>query len=300
MILGLTVTQLNTLADDVIAKIFSGSDTKGMSFTFLGHIVRYPVWAGAVSSLFYAQRLYQFPLGVLGISLATALFPVMSTNAAQGQKTVLARTVSRGISHAVSVAIPATVGLFLIGRPLVSAIFEQGRFTFEDSPIVAHALFFYAIGLSGYFIQQIVTRAFYSLQDSQVPFRSALIAVFTNIILNLILIWFLGTAGLALGTALCSYLQCIILIRALRRRLGTSVLQDVRKTLWGTVAATAVMGFVTWLAMQGMSGWPMTRVYQVGRLAVGVPVAAGVYLVTAKILGLGVMDLFWGRYKDTD
>ena len=93
-----------------------------------------------------------------------------------------------------------SVGLFLIGRSLVAAIFEQGRFTYEDSPIVAKALFFYAIGLSGYFVQQIVTRAFYSLQDSRAPCRSALIAVFTNIILNLILIWRLRIEGLALAT----------------------------------------------------------------------------------------------------
>ncbi|MHC4071676.1 MAG: lipid II flippase MurJ, partial [Planctomycetota bacterium] len=78
MILGLTVTQINTLADDFIALWFSGSPEKGEVFLLFGREIRYPMWEGAVSQLFYSQRLYQFPLGVLGISLATAIFPVMS------------------------------------------------------------------------------------------------------------------------------------------------------------------------------------------------------------------------------
>ena len=81
MILGLTVTQINTLADDLIAWWFSGSVEKGTTFILLGKEIQYPLQRGSVSHLYFAQRLYQLPLGVFGISLATAIFPVMSSYA---------------------------------------------------------------------------------------------------------------------------------------------------------------------------------------------------------------------------
>jgi putative peptidoglycan lipid II flippase len=227
MILGLTVTQINTLADDFIALWLSGSPDKGQVFSLLGRQIDYPLWEGAVSQLFYSQRLYQFPLGVLGISLATAVFPVMSAEAARRDFDALQKTIARGLRAAVFVALPATVGLILVAKPLASALFEHGEFKSSDTSAVAWTLCFYALGLTGYFTQQIVTRAFYSTKDSRMPARSALAAVFVNIVLNLTLIWYMGTAGLALSTALCSYLQVLILLWALRNRFSGHVLDGL-------------------------------------------------------------------------
>ena len=109
-------------------RAFSGSLEKGEFFTWFGSQVKYPVWDGAVSQLYYSQRLYQFPLGVLGISLATAIFPVMSADAARGDFDSLKKTISKGIRGTVFIALPATVGLILVARPLVAVIFEHGEF----------------------------------------------------------------------------------------------------------------------------------------------------------------------------
>jgi len=294
MVLGLTVTQINTLADDVIAKLLSGSEAKGEFFMLLGHQIRYPVWAGAVSSLFYSQRLYQFPLGVLGISLATAVFPVMSSDV---DLKALTKTVARGIRASIFVALPATAGLFLVARPLVSAIFEQGRFTADDTPMVAMPLLFYAVGLSGYFMQQITTRAFYSMQDPGTPCRSAILAVCVNVVLNLVLIWPLGTGGLAVATAACSYLQVAVLSHALHRRLGQSVLEGALATFGKTLLATLVMvaggGGVLWF----MRGYAPSRLANVARLGVVVPVAALVYLTASRMLRIESLALLTGGRK---
>lgn len=299
MIVGLTATQLNTLADDVIAKVFSGSEAKGASFSLFGYVINYPETAGCVSSLFYAQRLYQFPLGVLGISLATAIFPVMSSEAAQGNLQGMIATLQRGIRGALFVALPATVGLFLVARPLVSAIFEQGRFTAADTPLVAQTLLFYALGLTGYFLQQLTTRAFFALQESQIPCRSALLAVVLNIFLNLTLIWPLGRSGLALATALSSYLQVWILSHALRSRLGASVWAGSLSTLLRSLGATVVMSLggivVLWLLRQA----PTNRLMAVARVAAVVPVAVGLYWVMAKLLNIDSLALITGRRKTT-
>ncbi len=296
MILGLTVTQINTLADDLIAWWFSGSEEKGHFFEFLGAQIQYPMWRGSVSHLYYAQRLYQLPLGVLGISLATAIFPVMSADAARKDIAALQTTISKGIRGTFFVALPATVGIIIVARPLISAAFEHGRFTGEDTNMVVKTLAFYALGLCGYFAQQILARAFYSMQDSKMPMRSALVAVVVNFLLNLTLIWYLGRAGLAAATAICAYIQVIILTMVLRIRLGNSILDGLLLTIIKTIVATAFMWLVGTIFMMLMKGLPDDRLFNILRLVVVVPSAAAVYLLCAKLLHIEMLSLFSGRW----
>lgn len=281
MIVGMAATQLNTLLDDVIAICFMREGG-------------YPLSYGAPSYLYYAQRLYQLPLGVLGISLATAIYPVMSTDAARKDFDSLVKTITRGAGCALFVAIPATAGIFLIAKPVICVLFEHGKFTSADTPVVAWTLSFYAAGLSGYFLQQIMTRALYSLQDSKTPAMSAGIAVVANLTLNLTLIWFLGTGGLAAATALCSYLQVGILMTVLRKRLGHSILSGLRLALIKTLIATALMcaaGIVILILMRNL---PAGRFHDLLRLAAVVPTAAIVYIVAAKLLRIEMLSLLTG------
>ncbi len=298
MILGLTVTQINTLADDLIAWWFSGSAEKGASFVLLGKTIAYPLQRGSVSHLYYAQRLYQLPLGVFGISLATAIFPVMSSFAARKDSAGLARTVSQGLCSAVFIAVPATIGLVAIARPLISLAFQHGQFGANDTNMVTWTLFFYALGLCGYFAQQVITRAFYSMQDSKTPVRSALYAVCANIVLNLTLIWVWGTGGLAFSTALCSYLQVVILVVLLRRSLrkqeaGISILDGLASALVKTIAATLCMSAAIVIAMWLSKSWP-----DIFKLLLVVPSAAAVYLLVAKILHIEMLSLLTGRKRE--
>jgi len=298
MILGLTATQINTLADDLIAWWFSGSQEKGRFFELFGAQIQYPMWRGSVSHLYYAQRLYQLPLGVLGISLATAIFPVMSEDAAGKDFEALQKNISKGICGTVFVAVPATIGLILVATTLISAAFEHGRFTNEDTRMVARTLAFYALGLCGYFAQQILARAFYSIQDSKVPMRSALVAVFVNLLLNLTLIWYLGRAGLACATAVCSYLQVTILIVALHRRLGPAILHGLPIAFIKTLAAAVLMGLVAAAIMTLMKNLPDGRLFDILRLAVVVPAAAAVYLLAAKSLRIEMLSLLTGTKQN--
>ena len=281
MILGLTVTQINTLADDLIAWWFSGSVEKGSFFVLLQHEITYPLQRGSVSHLYYAQRLYQLPLGIFGISLATAIFPVMSSLSAKKDFTGLGRTVSQGLRTCCFVAIPSTVGLVVIAQPLIRLAFQHGQFTAKDTDMVTYTLFFYALGLTGYFSQQVIARAFYSMQDSSTPMISALIAVLINIILNLSLIWPFGTGGLAASTALCSYLQIIILVVVLRRRLGSLILDGLAKTFFKTMIAALCMSVVTAAVL-----WLSKSYADIFKLLLIVPVAAGTFLLTAKLLNI--------------
>jgi len=291
MILGLTATQINTLADDLIAWWFSGSEEKGAFFQLLGAQIQYPMWRGSVSHLYYAQRLYQLPLGVLGISLATAIFPVMSDDAARKDFAALRTTISKAISATIFVALPATVGLIIIAKPLISAAFEHGKFTPQDTNMVVKTLIFYALGLCGYFAQQILARAFYSIQDSKVPMQSALAAVFVNAVLNLTLIWFMGCAGLACSTAVCSYLQVVILITVLGRKLEHTILDGLSVTLMKTLAATGLMSLAAATIMILTRSLPHVRSFDILRLVTVVPTSAAVYLLAAKFLRIEMLSL---------
>ena len=288
MVLGLTATQINTLVNDFTALWLSGSAEKGEFFTVLGQAVHYPLWEGAVSHLFYAQRLYQFPLGIFGISLATAVFPVMSADAARQDFAGLCRTVSRGLRCTLFIALPATVGLVLVSRPLVAVLLERGKFTGTDTWLTAVTLSFYALGLCGYFAQQVLTRAFYSLQESGTPARSAVLAVLANVILSVTLVWFLGSGGLAAATALCSYLQVTILALALRRRLGPAVLAEMGRALRDTILATLCMA----AAVVGVRY--LFHDYGNGLLLLAaVPTGAVIYLLAAKLLHIEMLSLLW-------
>jgi len=268
----------------------SGSAEKGEFFTLFGRSVRYPLWEGAVSHLFYAQRLYQLPLGLFGISLATAIFPDMSVDAAKRDFDSLRRTISWGMRCTIFVALPATAGLLLVSRPVVAVILERGEFTHADTIATAATLSFYVLGLAGYFAQQILTRAFYSLQESSVPARTAVVAVCVSLVLNLILVWPLGSGGLAAATAICSYLQVAMLVAALRRRLGRGVLSGAGRALRDTALATICMATVV-AGVQHFLG-ESSRILA---LAVAVLAGTAVYGATARLLRIEMFSLFLGR-----
>lgn len=290
MVLGLTATQINTLVNDFVALWLSGSAEKGQSFTLLGHVIEYPLWEGAVSHLFYAQRLYQFPLGVFGASLATAIFPVMSADAARRDYAGLSQTVSRGLRCTIFVAMPATVGLLLISGPIVAAILQRGEFTHADTDKTAITLSFYALGLVGYFAQQVLTRAFYSLQESSVPAQSAVLAVFINLFLNLTLVWSLGTGGLAAATAICSYVQVAILAAVLQRRLGWRVLAGLGRAIRDTILATSCLAAAV-VAARYLLGGRSTALMLLAAVFAG----AAAYVLAARVLRVEMLSLLWSR-----
>ncbi len=297
MIIGLTVTQMNTLADRLIAWWLSASPEKGNTFTLLAQQIRFPLERGSVSHLYFAQRLYQLPLGVFGISLAIAIFPVMSAHAAAKDMHQLARSISLALRSTVFIAIPATAGLILIAGPLIFVAFQHGRFQASDTKLTTFTLLFYAIGLTGFFAQQILTRAFYSLQESKTPMKTAIIAVLINLFLNLTLIWPLGTGGLAASTAVCAYIQVVFLAIALHRRLPLPVYDNLTRTIAKTIFATALMLLISITVLHLMK--PLTQTFwnNILRLLTVVPAAAAVYIIAAKLLRIEVLSLLTGKQK---
>ncbi len=292
MIIGLAVTQINTLADDLVAWWFSGSPQKGEFITLFGHQLRYPLWRGSVSYLGYAQHLYQLPLGIFGISLATALFPVMSTYAAKKDYAGLCKMVSLGIRSSIFIAVPCSLGLIIIAKPFISVWLRHGNFLEKDIMGVVNPLVFYSVGITGYFMQHIMARAFYSMQDSKTPLQTGLLAVGVNFVLNITLIWFLGTGGLAASTAFCAYLQVAILIIVIRYRLGHSVLEGVGLAALKTILASMCLVLAAVITYRFTHNWN-----NLFKLIAVIPSSAAAFLIAAKLLRIEMLSLLTGRQK---
>jgi putative peptidoglycan lipid II flippase len=262
MLIGLSVVQFNVVMNSIIAYFLRATPESGETFIFLGQHLHYPVSEGAVSHLYLAARLYQFPLGVFAISLATAIFPHLSRYVAQNEIGELSKTLAQGIRSSIFIAIPATIGLILVAKPLVQVSLQwSDRITEQDTDLTAYTLCFYAIGLVAYSIQPLIVRTFYAFQDSVTPVKVAVAMVVLNLILNLILIWPLGTAGLALATAIGAIIQLIVLSLILVRRYKLTLRPGLLSSTAKTIVATVAMIVTTQLALNLISAsGPLPRV----------------------------------------
>jgi putative peptidoglycan lipid II flippase len=175
---------------------------------------------GAVSWLDYAFRLMYMPIGLFGISIATASLPTISDHAANRHDPGIRSALSSGLRMMLMLNVPATIGLVVLATPIVRLIFERGQFTPADTAATAAALMCYAPGLIGYSAVKLVSPSFYALGNSRIPVISSAASVAFNIALNLVLVRSLGHRGLALGTAAAALLNAGLLLVLMRARLG--------------------------------------------------------------------------------
>ena len=201
---------------------------------------------GAISWLSYAFRLVYLPIGLFGLSVATAAVPTLSAQAAREDVASMRTTLSTGLRMMLILNVPATVGLIVLAEPIVALLFERGSFTPADTAATAAALVFYAPGLIGYSAVKLAVPSFYALQDSRTPVAVSASTVAVNLALNVGLAGVLGYRGLALGTGLSAILNATVLLWLLRRRLGGLDGRRVATALVKVLAASAVMGVATW------------------------------------------------------
>ena len=197
-LLGMSVTQINITVSTILASFFTGGPTY----------------------LFYGMRLIQFPLGIFGVALATAILPTLSAQAARGSLEELRATLGFGLRMIGFIILPAMAGLILLRQPIVHLFFEHGAFSPSDTAGTATAVLAYAVGLWAFAGIRIIVAAFYSLQDTKTPAIAAVAAMILNIILALTFMETMQHAGLALATAVSAMFNISILIAVLTTRLG--------------------------------------------------------------------------------
>ena len=201
---------------------------------------------GAVSWLNYAFRLMYLPIGLFGVSIGTAALPEISRYTATSDASGLRQTVANALRLMIVLNVPATIGLIVLARPIVSLLLERGRFGPDDTAATAAALVCYAPGLVAYAAVKIAAPTFYALRDSRTPVIVSAIGVAVNVALNLLLVRAMGFTGLALGATIAAIVHAAILLWLLHERVGgIGGGGNVRVFALITIAAAA-MGAAAW------------------------------------------------------
>jgi putative peptidoglycan lipid II flippase len=196
---------------------------------------------GSVSYLYYADRLVQFPLGVVAMAGATAALPSMAREAALGNSKSLCETFALAFRLVSFATIPAMVGLALLGESIVALLFMRGEFRPLDARLTASALSYYALGLWAFATLRIAVAAFFALQDSKTPMVAATISILANILLGLILMKPLAHGGVALATSVSAILNLGILLVALHRKMNGIDWRSIGSSLARSIVSAAMM-----------------------------------------------------------
>jgi putative peptidoglycan lipid II flippase len=269
--LGLAATQVNLVVNTVLA-------------TGEGE--------GAVSYLSFAFRLMYLPIGLFGVSIATAAVPAISRHAAREDFGGMRETLSSSLRLMLMLSVPATIGLVVLAEPIVRLIFERGRFSPADTAATAAALRAYAPGLLGYSAVKLAVPSFYALRDSRTPVTVSFGVMVLNIVLNVTLVRLLGYWGLALGTGLAALANALVLLLLLRDRLAGL---DGRRVLVASAKITIAslfMGGVTYLVEPAIAGAFAAPTLIAQLASVSAAIAAGLIalLVAARALRIQEFD----------
>lgn len=258
--------------------------------------------AGSVTSLYVADRVMELVLGSYAIAMSTALLPTMAQQAAAGKYEEMKRTFGFSMRIVSFITIPAAVGLIMLRQPIIAVLFEHGRFAAESTALVAHALFFYALGLPAFAALKLLTPMYYSVQDTMTPARVGAYALGINIALNTALLVFFfryfSNGGPALASSAAAYFYFVALFWIFRKRYGGLETRGLAGALAKMAVCAAAMAAATWEGLR-LSHFTDTshllaRVGLVGALIAG---STGVYFGAAWVLRCGELGEFLHLFR---
>ncbi|MFD3190450.1 murein biosynthesis integral membrane protein MurJ [Sedimentitalea sp. HM32M-2] len=234
---------------------------------------------GAIAWLSYADRLYQLPLGVVGIAVGVVLLPDLSRRLAAQDDAGARHALSRAGEVSLALTIPSAVALMVIPLPLISVLFQRGAFDATDSAATAAAVAIYGLGLPAFVLQKVLQPLYFAREDTRTPFRYAVVSMLVNIAVAVSMAWLLGYIGAAIGTTVAAWAM-VAQLWAGTRSMGSVAQFDARfnHRLGRICAAAAVMGGVLWL--------------MAGLLAPALMMAGWRYLALAGLVTLGIVTYF--------
>ena len=261
-----SVTQINLLLDTVLASTLA---------------------TGSISWLYYSDRLMEFPQGVLGVALGTVLLPKLSREQAAESPGEFNRTLDWGLRMALIFGLPAAVGLAVLAGPMISTLFQSDVFTSHDVLMARRSLVAYSLGLLAFILIKVLAPAYYARQDTRTPVRIGVIAMATNMVLNLALILPLQHAGLALATSVAAYINAYLLWRGLHRAGIYRPAAGWWRLFLQVTGACAVMAVVLLLGAGAIDSWfGQGHMQRALRLAVWICAGVASYFTVLYAAGL--------------
>ncbi len=254
--------------------------------TFIDTVLASIVATGAVSYLYFADRLYQLPLGVIGIAIGTALLPVLSRAVEAGDGRRIEDYFSRALEFGLLLALPAAVALAIAAEPVIRVLFERGAWDATATAATASALTAYAIGIPAYVMVKVLSTAYFARQDTAGPVKVAVVATVVNAGLGVALIQVMGHVGIALATGLSAWLNVALLAFGLHRRRRLTLDSRLRRRAPRLLIASALMGGVVAGSGMVLAPW-LTGPESVRAVALVALVVIGLvsYFAAAQLLG---------------
>jgi len=232
----------------------------------------------AVSYLYYAERISQFPLAIIGTAIGTALLPLLSRQIKAGNREEIFTTQNKAITIALTYAIPAAVGLFILAHPIISVLFERGAFDGNAAIQSANALLAFSFGVPAFVLLKVLTNCFYANQDTRTPVIMASICIAVNLVSNLLLVPYFGHVALAISTALSAWINTVLLYVALQRKNMFYVYAQTLRQIIVIIVAAIAMGLALYfvLPMFSLSGSFLVKALSLSTL---IAIGGGVYFI---------------------
>jgi putative peptidoglycan lipid II flippase len=263
---GVSVGQINLLFDTVIA-------------SFLG--------TGAISWLYFSDRLLEFPLGLFGIAIATVILPTLSHNHVTKDDKAFSANIDWAVKMVCLMGIPAATGLFMLAEPMLLTIFQRGEFTPEDATYASHSLMAYSFGLLSFMLVKVLAPGFYSKQDIKTPVKFGIWCMAANMLFNLILVWPFDYVGLAMATSLSALMNALLLYGTLHKRGVYIASSKTISLIIKIVVASVLMGGAIFMQNPIAAYWVylslMDKIFELAKL-----ISLGVTVFTISLLILGV------------
>jgi putative peptidoglycan lipid II flippase len=268
---GVSVAQINLLLDTLLASFLV---------------------TGSISWLYYSDRLVEFPLGVFGIALSTVILPSLSKKHASQSSEGFSDTIDWALRWVFIIGTPAATGLIMLAQPLLMTLFQYGEFTANDAYKASLSLMAYGLGLLPFIFIKVLAPGYFARQDTKTPVKIGVIAMVSNMILNVILMQFLDHVGLALATALSACLNAGLLFAGLKRSGVYTANPGWMRFSLKLLLANGVMLAGLWWLTPAATEWQLWRGWQrCGQLFALIGGAAGVYFIMLWLLRINIRSL---------
>jgi putative peptidoglycan lipid II flippase len=281
VLLGLGFLQISELIANIISWNLTAIAT-APDINIFGWVLHKPLTPGVITRVNAARALYQFPMGVLAISLGVAVFPLLTRYAARNDIVNLRDSINRALRLALMEGIATGVGLYILAEPIVKLIYARRNFSPADATQAAFVLQMYVIGMWAYCSYQILARAFYSMKDTTTPLRVSCVLVVVNLLMLVTMVWipWLGAGAFGLSTTITFTINAVVLVYLLRKRLGLFGGRKILASAIRGIIASAVMSAVIYLLL-----WYMKDAHNWIIVLICVPAGAIVFVGTAWLLG---------------
>ena len=252
---------------------------------------------GSISFLYYADRVNQLPLGVLGIAIGTALLPVLSSQVKKNQKKEAEKSISKAIKFGILFSIPAFFGLLIFSENIISFLFFRGAFEYKDVQATSSALIALCCGLPAFIMIKILVIPFFANEDTKTPIKISLFCMSINLILNLILIREFLHVGLAISTSVSAWINFILLFYILNKNLNYSFDNSIFKVFLKVSLASLTMSYIVLKTYEFMiNNFEMYTLYNTNFILI-LCIIFGIIIYSALMYFLGIKELEINKWK---